>query len=186
MRQKIVFITLAVAMLCSATAYAQKVVTEGSGGTIKVIIDATGMPSDATTTNSKPQFTEGTNYNSCTQTDTDLASNINNEKVYQKFEVSKTDNPTGYEWVYAVNELCSGTINGSMGWRLPTQRELMLIWVLHSQLKKVSSFTPLKANEYWSATQLQRTTGWLVNFIDGRTRSNDKTGYLSSRCIRDI
>lgn len=186
MRQKIVFVALAVAMLCSETAYAQKVVTEGSGETIKVIIDATGMPSSVVTKDKKPQTTEGTNYNSCTQDLTDLASNVNNEKVYQKFEVSKTDNATYYEWDVAVNYVCSKTINGSNGWRLPTQRELMLIWVLHSSLKKVTSFTPLKANIYWSATQYLRTMSWLVDFNNGKTRTNDKNGYHYTRCIRDI
>lgn len=188
MRQKTVFITLAVTMLYSATAYAQKVVTEGSGKTIKVIIDATGMPSGAITTIHKPLITFGSNNTACTQDDTDLASNISNERVYHKFEVSKIDNDTRCVWDRAVNIVCSGTINGSTGWRLPTQRELMLIWVLHSQLKKVSGFTPLGVKRYWSATENGSTLSWNVDFSNGATGDDDKASGDNRvvRCVRDI
>lgn len=186
MRQKTVFIALAAAMFCSATAYAQKVVTEGSGSSIQVIIDARGLPNGAVTTTKKSRTTTGTNSTVCKQDETDIASNINNEKVYQKFEVSQTDNSTSTTTWSAAVYLCAGLATDGGSWRLPTQRELMLIWVLHSQLKKIFNFEPFVATYYWSASESNTSNGWVVDFSYGGTYSYNKTGNIRVRCVRDI
>lgn len=176
-------------VLLSAAAHAQKVVTEGSGATIKVIIDASGIPH---TTQKKARTTKATNTTSVPVNDLyDIASAKSNENVYKRFEVSKVDNSIGIHWKNAI-DLCVGlNYNGSTGWRLPTQRELMLIWVLYNDLKAVDagSFTPFSTNDYyWCSTELGTRDSWSVSFVNGHmSRTASKTIDNSGvRCVRDI
>lgn len=95
-----------------------------------------------------------------------------------KFEVYASDNSTSSTWTAAPNKCPSG-------WRLPTQRELMLMYVMKDQLTGITSFT---GYTYWSATEYSGASGnaWFVTFSNGRTYSNAEAGSLYVRCIRDL
>lgn len=179
MKTKRLLIVLMASVLGLPGVYAQKVVVDGT----KVIIDASAI---SHTTTKKPRTTTGTNSTSCTQSTSDIASNANNEKVYKKFEVSTTDNSTHSQWREAV-DICADLATDGGGWRLPTQRELMLMWVLNSELRLTSGFTPFGPYGFWSATEGNTSSSWFVDFNFGNTYyDGGKVVYNRVRCVREI
>ena len=110
----------------------------------------------------------------------------NNLKVYYKFEVQGTDKSTSSQWS-AAHTACRN-LGGT--WRLPTQRELQLIWMLHEGLKKLDDFRPFGDFNYWSASETSSNTSnaWFVNFTFsyGITRNLSKTNSFRVRCIREL
>lgn len=180
MKTKMLLTTIMVAVLSSTAAFGQKVVVEGN----MVIIDA----SDVThVTEKKARTTQATNITHVPVNDlTDIASRISNDKVYKKFEISKSDNTNGANWLNSVNTICTGTINGSEGWRLPTQRELILIWILKSVLEKQNDFNGFSSSFYWSATSSGDKLGYRVNFGSSFVDSELKTYFCRVRCVRDL
>lgn len=165
-------------MILSVSAgYAQRVDVENG----KVIINASDMPN---TTTPKPNKTTATHTTSCTQDATDIASAVNNEKVYKKFEVSKVDSGAS-DWIGAVG-ICANLITDGGGWRLPTQRELMLMWVLRHQLERISGFVVFNVISYWSATERTLSESWGVNLYYGDTRGDSKLSFYRVRCVRGL
>ena len=182
---KAVLTAVAVLML-SMSGYAQTVTKSVNGA----IIDCSAFKSDGFTKVKKARTTNGNNDGSTPvkEDHTDIASKVSNEKIYYKLEVCGIDNGsyviTG--WRGAV-DLCANLTTDGGNWRMPTQRELMLIWVLHPELKKIAGFTPLVASSFWSATQARSETSWSVYFSNGGTVDKfTRTSHLSVRCVRDI
>lgn len=77
-------------------------------------------------------------------------------------------------------------------WRLPTLRELLLIWILNDRLNTLSGFTPFGGYYYWTATENNNSAALALNFntalttIAGATASTAKTGTNRLRCVRDL
>lgn len=80
-------------------------------------------------------------------------------------------------------------------WRLPTQRELMLIWTLLPQIENLglSVWTPFRTGSYayyWSATEQSTSSAYYVDFQTGNSGAGQKDmGYYGmhvARCVRDI
>lgn len=71
------------------------------------------------------------------------------------------------------------------GWRLPTRRELMLMWVLMPELNKVNGFTPLFSS-YNSATQSSVSNHYYVAMTNGAMHNTSKASGFGVRCIRDL
>lgn len=177
--KKRVILVVFVGILSTTMSYAQKVTQSADGA----IIDASGMLN--TTTTRKATGTDGTSYTSGSNTDGNIGSAVSNEKVYYKFEVYKSDNSTGSDWLSAVNLCKDLTVDGG-GWRLPTQRELMLIWVLKPELAKITGFISFNAYSYWNSTERDGYQGWYVNFNNGYTIENQKYNSYRVRCVRDL
>lgn len=183
MKQKLVIAIVVCVVTSLPAVYAQKVVVVDGA---KVIIDCTGMPAGAVTAAPKARTTTGTNTTPAGAGLTDIASEESNEQLYQRFEVSKVDNSTGTTWKEAV-DLCNGlTQNGTTGWRLPTLREIQLMWILKPALEKQAGFATFNATEYWNASHSSGSTCWYVNLGTGITRTISKTKSFRVRCIRDI
>ena len=108
-------------------------------------------------------------------------------------------------WENAKNE-CTKLGNG---WRMPTQRELMLIYIMNDQLNyglrtdKIDGDTPgVTGNHtyYWSSTESSsdkdgtpgNQTGWSICFcqddptIAGKVEQYTKTANNYIRCVRDV
>jgi hypothetical protein len=81
----------------------------------------------------------------------------NNKTLYKKLRVALDDYASGVVWdIDACQGYSESSVTGS--WRLPTQRELQAIWILQSEIKdKVSAFTLLADDYYWSATDAKET-----------------------------
>ena len=116
--------------------------------------------------------------------------------VSAKFEVATSDcnssNAPGvaqssgkYTWANA-GRACAAYRQSDAdagSWRLPTQRELMLMWIYKDELGNFAS------SRYWSATENSNdaNNAWPVNFDDGVTGSyGSKTTAHSVRCVRDL
>lgn len=170
MKTKMLFGTIVAAMLSTAVGYAQKVERATVDG--YPVINCVGMLPAAYTSTSKGK------------TQAELSTEVANNTVYVRFAVANSDNrfeSSSWEPAFTV---CSGISGGQ--WRLPTQRELMLIWVLKGELgKRTSEFTPL-SGAYWSATQNDTKFSWSENFDTGMADYNDKIDNLSVRCIREL
>ena len=92
------------------------------------------------------------------------------------------------DWTTAYNQCKSynGEGGGAGQWRLPTQRELSMIWILHPQLIGKGGFSAFGANYYWSATENLATYAWGVNFTNGDVLNYNKTSTCRVRCVRDL
>lgn len=161
---------MALAAISATSAYAQKVEAALVDG--NPVINCEGMPAGAYTTTSKGNA-EAT-----------LKTPEANATVYKRFAVSKADNSTSSTWFNAFT-VCSGL---GAGWRLPTQRELQLIWILHNELKKANGFNPFIANSYWSATEDSSFSdgSWNVSFLNGNTSTSYKNYDIRVRCLREL
>ena len=73
-------------------------------------------------------------------------------------------------------------------WRLPTQRELMIIYSLHGQFAKTTTagFVAFSSSNYWSAAEYYGSNSWYVNFLGGVVTSYNKTNGFRARCVRDL
>lgn len=72
------------------------------------------------------------------------------------------------------------------GWRLPTQREMMLMWLLQAGINAVYPTTHL-SGRYWSATENDATKAWYLDFNSTAPESNvyGKSTSYKYRCVRD-
>lgn len=111
-----------------------------------------------------------------------------NAKMSIKYQVMRANLRVGVNWVSAWNACKSynGEGGGAGTWRLPTQREYQMIWILHPQLIGKGGFTSFSANFYWSATERTATIAWYMGFHNGDMSFIDKTGTHSVRCVRDL
>ncbi|MFV0580596.1 MAG: DUF1566 domain-containing protein [Parabacteroides gordonii] len=116
-----------------------------------------------------------------------------NAKMSIKYQVMRANHTIGTtDWTTAYNQCKSyNGEGGSAGqWRLPTQRELQMIWILHPQLIGKGSFNAYSTGYYWSSTEYGGSypnQAWPVDFTNGYTANGvNKTNTYSVRCIRDL
>jgi hypothetical protein len=191
---KKMFMILFAGLLVSAGLSAQKVYLDGT----KVILDlteTTGMPAGAVTDESKTAL-----YADATPKGNDtIKNNTNNAainaRVFQKLEVAPKDmntsrgmNGTGtmeMTWAEAFNGCIKSTYNGG-SWRLPTQREMMLVWIFRDAMEALGdSF--LSTALYWCATETNASSAAYVNFNPGANNPNATKTYLHRvRCVREV
>lgn len=169
MKTKSLLSAIAVVVLSTSVGYAQRVEPAPVDG--HPVINCEAMLASAYTTTKKGN------------TEMLLKTATANEKVYKRFAVHNSNNSTSSNWSNAFT-VCSG-ISGGL-WRPPTQRELMLIWVLHPELKKTSGFLPFDTTNYGGATEASSSLSWSVNFTNGNSSNVNKALTTSVRCIREL
>jgi len=177
MKKRVMLLVL-IGILSTTVSYAQKVTWSANGA----IIDASAIPH---TKVKKARSTDGTNSTMGSNTVANIGSAISDEKVYYKLEVHNKD--VRSDWLSAVNMCKYLSVDGG-GWRLPTLRELILMWVLKPELEKTGNFS-FSASYYWCATEPSTypENSWYVNFSSGRTSSYYKVDNSSrARCVRDL
>lgn len=114
-----------------------------------------------------------------------------NKTVYWKLQIANQDETNTMTWQNAYNA-CTGknNTNGETGWRLPTQRELMLIWIFRAALESFTdTFTTFAKGDYWSATG--GASGYCyTQFDNGEDGYSPNTGNATNlknvRCVREI
>lgn len=109
-----------------------------------------------------------------------------NNRFSARFEVASADASAEKVAWTAAAQACSSYTQASGGagtWRLPTVRELRLIYALRNEL----SDAKLSANAYWSATEHSDSglKPWLVDFKTGYTNNAAYDSYFV-RCVRDL
>ena len=173
-------------------------VTVENGGVIVVLRDENGGIDEASLFSSR-----------VTESKTGNEASADN-RMSRKFRVQKS-NPAKMSWSDAVSYCDNLTEEGYSDWRLPSQRELMMIWLLGgssnvtsgdkndtgvgSDSKPVntpyiyqqSGFTAFSAGEYLSATEDSSSSSevWNVFFSGGYTDFYSKVSGGSVRCVRD-
>lgn len=90
---------------------------------------------------------------------------------------------------------CAAYNHGGRKWRVPTQRELQLMWVLRDGIRYaytgVSGASPMGTHRYWSSTEEPAAgtvyNAWIFDFsaIFPRSHPSDKAGYVYVRCVSD-
>lgn len=112
-----------------------------------------------------------------------------NAKMSPKFQIMRSDLSSTSDWttVWKSCKSYSGEGGGAGQWRLPTERELQMIWILHPQLRQISGFNAFAASTYYSATENSATDEWRVNFSNGQSSSPSyKKTATYARCVRDL
>ena len=131
-----------------------------------------------------------------------------NQKVSRKFAVAKSDAMAAMTWATAsgwasgANREISGdskpantgcavyqgkdNADPKGSWRLPIQRELMVIYSLKGQLAKTAGFTAFSSSNYWNATEVNGSGSWCVSFGYGNVNGSNKISSLGVRCVRDL
>lgn len=134
-----------------------------------------------------------------------------NDKVPYRFIIAPTDGSDNLSWSDAMGlkqVSASGNLNpggepmnpakgcaayetpefpkGS--WRLPTQREMMLMWLFRTGINATYTSGSLTQSDYWTATEANELDAWFMSVSD--TNPQMKTGLKSSstqkyRCVRD-
>ena len=160
----------------------------------KIIIDNRDMLDGAISTKSKARDTKATNTTSVpVDDDTDIASKKSNSTISHYFEVAKKDcKETAVNWITAINDCKTWTEDGG-NWRLPTQREVILMYALSKNINQQASsigFIPFGVNNYWSATESLESYSWGGNLNYGfvsywGTLDGNKSFNYYVRCVRD-
>jgi hypothetical protein len=204
-------------LLVSAGLQAQRVYIEkdDQGNKKRVILDLTeaaGMPAGAITSDSKTvmfnnliaQHGVPSSTNVFWHRDNQTSADIN-KTVFEKLEVAPKDmnsarviGGTGtmtMSWVAAFNG-CINSDYDSGGWRLPTQRELQMMWIFKEALNPaLSELSPsgtgaaLLSASYRGATEHGATTAWHVNFGTGFMNNDilyNKSNSTRVRCVREV
>ena len=106
-----------------------------------------------------------------------------------RFEVAAADLPEQMNWADALTGCAGYTQAGTSpgDWRVPTQRELILIWVMRPSIDL--SFTSFR---YWSSTKSTKVINkllyaWGMNFSFGTVEQWQKLALTCNvRCVRDF
>lgn len=116
----------------------------------------------------------------------------------------KNANNTSYKTPATATETGCSQYQGKDGkdekgtWRLPTQRELILMWILNPVLKKSELMTPLAEEYYFSATEFYLYDNYdeekvcMVHFKNGQSIMSGVKGLdytyvnVKTRCIKDV
>ncbi|NDV56929.1 DUF1566 domain-containing protein [Bacteroides sp. 519] len=193
--KKILITAILASLLLPAQLIAQKVYKDASNRVILELTVSAGMPAGAITNAAKYEsFTP-----SATKLGADNSENGSiNATVFQKLEVAPNDINTAKEigiggtltmnWVTAFNA-CKNSDHDGGGWRLPTQRELMLMYIFRPALEDLTGVA-FAAAYYWSATENAAANSWYVRFdgtYSGYTYYGAKsTATYRARCVREI
>ena len=92
----------------------------------------------------------------------------------------------GYSSWYEANDLLSDAnnhdVNGAkfMDWRLPTKRELNLMYVVYNNGNAAS----LNTNYYWSSTESDNSVAWEQDFYGGSQYGSNKDDTIYVRAVR--
>lgn len=201
MKKMILAVVAAVAVAGSAGAQSgvrYPYVTSENGGVVVVLRDSKGGIDESSLFSSRVTASKTGNEASA------------DNRMSRKFRVQKS-NPGQKTWSDAMSYCDNLTEEGYSDWRLPSQRELMMIWLLGGSsnvtsgdkndtgvgsaskpvntpyLYQQSGFTAFSAGTYWSATDFSSRSGysWYLYFSDGYSTSYIKTNSSSVRCVRD-
>lgn len=181
---KYIYIGTICLFLSAAGLKAQKVETSGSGETQRVFINCNDLPMigqcPASIAQSEMMEQKWT---------------INSDKQYtlpaKRFEISRyNSNYLTQSWTHS-DPVCKNLKENGENWRLPNQRELLLIFVLRPALESKTGFTAFQ-NGYYMSGLVSTKTGsspfpqTQVDLSNGNSKSSGAEEGYYIRCVRDI
>lgn len=172
----------------NGTADNTMITSEGTAPNDYPVIDfSKGMPAGSYNENSKEFYTPGNE------------ASARDKAIFKKLQIANTDmtGPDGETtWTFDDYDLCHALYSqqGEDGWRLPTQREMQVIWIFQEEIKsKCSSFEYLTEDYYWTSTLSSSypDNAWTVYGAktapgSGNSPNQEKTRSLRMRCVREI
>ncbi len=187
---------------------AQKVYKYADGSIVLLLTEEAGMPKGSFTSVSKTQWLENKNPSSSAflsvASECTSAGTINKE-VFQKLEIAPRDlsskgdlsSPSsGMRWDVGLKGCRNLVYKGKSDWRLPTQRELMLIYMLHPIIESfydgTDTYEKFKTDKgdigaYWPLTEQSISKAWRFFFYEGSSfYSGKSTATHSVRCVREL
>lgn len=110
-----------------------------------------------------------------------------NATVYNKLEIANVESVVILNWVNAMNYCKNLTEAGNSDWRLPTQRELMLIWIFKPAIEGLGGLA-FENRDYHCATESSGINSWRVHFGTGIHDYSWKSSstMAKARCVREI
>ena len=189
--KKLILLAAVACVAAVTTARAQKVYKDGNAIVLDLSV-AAGMPAGAVTTKHKVFPLSAPLDNNLVWSVDNLESadskGLLNQTVYHKLEVAPSNVQTAaMYWPAAVKACKEANINGNTGWRLPTQRELIYIWIFREAIEGVGG-DPFGDNSgYWSVTEESGTFAWSVTFAAGWVGFTEKSKMSwFVRCVREL
>lgn len=179
--KQLFILLLCVGCTLPATSMAQKMYMESG----VIILDLTDLPPNAIT--SVHKYVGFTPDASVLGTENSELGAIN-ATMFHKIEIDAADaTASRTAWVDAFN-LCKSK---GTNWRLPTQRELQVIFIFKPAIDSLQGGTSTFDSTYgyyWTATENSQVgnASWYVKFVDGMTSTQGKTVTNLVRCIREV
>lgn len=145
-----------------------------------LLIDCSNLTSDMFTTQSKYGISQN-----------DIGSILKaNSKVFKKLLV-QLEQPAAV--TYSPLHLDVGKCDESKGWRLPTQREMLLIWsvkdLIAAETGSTTNFAPFINGNYWTMTR-SVSKQYIVDFNTGLAKHEDHSltgsAALNYRCVKEV
>lgn len=182
------FVVLAIMFYGVNAAFGQAIYYDANEG--GVVIDCTMMPEGTVLTSSMQDSNDDYQLPSHNE-----VSDAN--KVYPMLVVAAYDlSANVMQWTVAESSAKSSTATGKDDWRLPNQRELMLIYVLRNEIESAFESNDIEFDSfdltdesYWSSTICSTDTGtkyWYTTFKDGYTNYSVVTEENYARAVREI
>lgn len=143
------------------------------------VIDCSNLPNNMYTADTKM------NINSTDMGNIQYA----NRQVYKRFEIQRKENA-----VADFNSLRQGNgkCDSSKGWRLPTQREMLMVYSVKSLLESNSGFEAFKSTggnaNYWTMT-CDMSAQYIIDFSTGLCQYGnyfDAANKFYYRCVREV
>ncbi|MFV0554390.1 MAG: DUF1566 domain-containing protein [Mangrovibacterium sp.] len=189
---------------------AQKVSLGENGHLILHLDRANGMPENSYTTRSTTSWigNQVPSNSAWLSSEYNQSGGIVNAAVFRKIEVAPRDLTAtsgaitasavrkGMYWADAVNACRNLEYDGHSDWRLPTQKELLLIYVLqpvistffdesNSDEKFYDSDTDAN-HGYWCLTEQTASNAWRIYFKNGGCWNSPKNTAYYVRCVREM
>lgn len=151
----------------------QPIVSHRTDGT--TVVDCSNLPNNMYTSDTKTNIIWG-----------DVAGIQHaNQKVFKKFEIERKDNEaTDYNTLHKENGKC----DTSKGWRLPTQREMLMVYTVKDLLEANSNFSAFQKGIYWTMT-CDLSAQYVIDFNTGLCQYDnyfDSGNKFYYRCVREI
>lgn len=183
MKSNYLFISIITYTLCICgmqKAVAQKVYKENN----KIILDCgpgSGFPQGAVETETGKKFIEP---KANVLAETNAENGVINATVFYKLEIAATDISSNTTWVNAY-KACKGKGTDANGeiWRLPTQKELILMYIFSTAINDLNGSMN---NDYWSGTETNAESSRYVDFSTGLVYGKNKAESMKARCVREI
>ena len=197
MIKRTLFVLLLVGLMFAPIGlFAQKAYNANIGGFNRIILDMSqtgvgiGLPENAVTNIPKVGAT--------------LTSAEANNQMYEKLEIAPRNmggtnaspqlvaTPPGAKLNWEDGDArCRGlNYNGVGGWRLPTHREMTMIWIFRDALIDLGSTPFTIDNFYWTATEqivgASNNYAFSFNFAVGGGGSGNKPLEYYIRCVREV
>lgn len=176
----------------SMNGYAQKVYKREGKVYLECTV-ASGMPAGSVTTT--PKCKGGTASNTTFRneaTDKNIYAS-ENDQVFETLEIDASDMEKSeasaiftMDWVTAYNG-CK--LKKGEGWRLPTQRELMLMYIFRAKLDEMTGNnfdSSSSSGVYWASSENSSNSSCSAIFMDGEMRQYPKTYDFRVRCVREV